>query len=97
MTFALHERIPRSKVALRRETTVVDRGGRHLGCVRAFVVDPASHDVTHLTLQKGHLFGHQDVTIPVTDIATMTGDAIRLRINADAVADRAVTRLPGLR
>jgi sporulation protein YlmC with PRC-barrel domain len=68
MTFALHERIPRSEVALRRETKVVDRGGRHLGRVNAFVVDPDSHDVTHLMLQRGHLFGRQDVTIPVTDM-----------------------------
>lgn len=94
MTFALHERIPRSEVALWRETKVVDHEGRHLGRVNAFVIDPASHDVTHLRLQKGHLFGHQDVTIPVTDIATMTEDAIRLRTNADAIADRAVAQAP---
>jgi sporulation protein YlmC with PRC-barrel domain len=96
MTFALHERIPRSVVAVRRETKVVDHEGRHLGYVNAFVIDPASHHLTHLTLQKGHLFGHQDVTIAVTDIATMTEDAIRLRINADAV-DGAVARVPGQR
>jgi len=97
MTFAPHERIPRSEVTVRRETKVVDHEGRHLGRVNAFVIDPASHDVTHLTLQKGHLFGHQDVTIAITDIATMTEDAIRLRIAADAVADRAVAQAPGRR
>jgi sporulation protein YlmC with PRC-barrel domain len=95
MTFAPHERIPRSEVALRCETKVVDRRGHHLGRVHAFGVYPASHDVTHLTLRKGHLFGHRYVTIPVTDIATMTEDAIHLRIDADA--GHAVARGPGQR
>lgn len=97
MTFALHERIPNSDLALRRGTKVVDRRGHRLGHVHSFVIDPRSHDVTHLTLQRGHLFGHQDVTIPFTDIDVMTEDAIHLRVDADAVAGHAVEHGPGQR
>lgn len=79
MTFALHEQIPRWDLALRRGTRVEDRRGHRLGHLHSFVVDPASHDVTHLTLQQGHLLGRRDVTIPVAEIAAMTEDVIRLR------------------
>jgi sporulation protein YlmC with PRC-barrel domain len=68
MTFALHERIPKSDLALRLGTKVVDRRGHRLGYVHSFVVDPVSHNVTHLTLHKGHLFGHEDVSISVSEI-----------------------------
>ena len=97
MTFALHERIPKSDLALRRGTKVVDRRGHKLGHIHSFVIDPGSHDVTHVTLQRGHLFGHQDVTIPLTDIEVMTEDAIHLRVDADAVAGHAVAHGPGQR
>jgi sporulation protein YlmC with PRC-barrel domain len=97
MTFAPHERIPGSELVVRRGTKVVDRRGHRLGRIHAFVVDPASHAVTHLTLQKGHLFGHRDMTIAITDIARVTEDAIRLRIDSDAVAGHAVAHGPGRR
>jgi len=86
MTFALHERIPRSELALRRGTRVVDRRGHRLGHLHSFVVDPASHDVTHLTLERGRLFRRRDVTIPVSEIAAMTEDVVCLRSDADVVA-----------
>jgi hypothetical protein len=51
----------------------------------------------HLTLQTGHPVSHQDVTIPATDIAAMTEDAIVLRTDADTVVGHAVAQGPGQR
>lgn len=91
LTYAPHERIPASDVALRRGTRVYDRDGDKIGHVHGFVVDPATHDITHLALQHGHVFTH-DVTIPVTDIAKMTDDAIHLHVIAAEIAGRSGQR-----
>jgi sporulation protein YlmC with PRC-barrel domain len=86
-TFATHERIPRSKVALRRGTTIVDADGKRLGSVHAFAFDPSTHDISHMVLATGHIFHHEDVTIPVASIAHFAEDEIRLSLTADEVAD----------
>lgn len=87
LTYAPHERIPASDVALRRGTRVYDRDHDRIGRVHGFVVDPATHDITHLVLQHGHVFAH-DVKIPVTDIAKMSDDGIYLDVTAAEIAGR---------
>lgn len=88
LTLASHERIPASEVALRRGTRVHDSEGRRIGRVHGFVVDPETDEITHLTLQHGHVFAHPDITIAVTDIDTITEEDIRLRVRKDEVAAR---------
>jgi sporulation protein YlmC with PRC-barrel domain len=50
-----------------------------IGRVRGLVADPASHHVTHVLLEEGHLWGRRQVAIPIAAV-TRVGDIIRLTI-----------------
>jgi sporulation protein YlmC with PRC-barrel domain len=58
----------------------------HIGQVRGFLVDPDSHQVTHVLLQEGHLWGRKEVAIPVSAV-TQIDDGIRLSITRQQVQD----------
>lgn len=57
-----------------------------IGRVEGFAVDPADHQVTHILLQEGHLWGRKEVAIPVSAVASLdTG--IRLNITKKQVEE----------
>jgi sporulation protein YlmC with PRC-barrel domain len=61
-----------------------------IGRVQGLVIDPASHHVTHVLLQEGHLWGRKEVAIPVSAV-TGADDGIQLKISKQEVQD-----LPGV-
>ena len=80
-----HENIPIGEVAIRRYTPVKATDG-HVGKVDEFVVDSKNANVTHLVLREGHLWGEKDVSIPVSEIKEITGEAVFLKLDKKAVA-----------
>jgi sporulation protein YlmC with PRC-barrel domain len=77
--------IPAGEVAIRRGDPVHATDGT-IGKVQGLVIEPASHHVTHVLLQEGHLWGRKDVAIPIGAVAR-TDDGIRLSITKDEVKD----------
>ena len=63
--------LPPGEVAVRRDKRVYATDGE-IGRVEGLVIDPGNHHVSHVLLQKGHLFGRRQVAIP---IAAVTGVA----------------------
>jgi hypothetical protein len=57
-----------------------------IGRVAGFVVDPADHQVTHILLKEGHLWGRKEVAIPVSAVASLDA-GIRLNITKKQVED----------
>lgn len=97
----MYDRIPKSDVEIRRASSVASAEGHHLGHVDGFVVDPDDH-ITHLVLERGHLWGRREVTIPIGAVARVETDAIALSLTRDevgALPEARVQRLPapGLR
>ena len=41
-----------------------------IGELKGLVVDPDDHRVTHILLREGHLWGHKEVAIPVSAVAS---------------------------
>jgi hypothetical protein len=71
------------------ETEVERHEGVHatdgeIGKVEGFVVDRASHQVTHILLQEGHLWGHKEVAIPISAVDSVDA-GIRLNITKKQV------------
>jgi hypothetical protein len=69
------------------------RGGEHvhaldgaIGQVRGFMVGPDNHQVTHILLQEGHLWGRKEVAIPISAV-TGTDGAIRLNMTKKQVEE----------
>jgi hypothetical protein len=71
---------------------VAVRGGEHIhatdgdiGQVRGLVIDSASHQVTHVLLREGHVFGRKEVAIPIGAVTGVGADGIRLNLTKQQV------------
>jgi sporulation protein YlmC with PRC-barrel domain len=80
-----YDSVPRGEVAVRRGDLVFASDG-DIGQVQGLVIDPASHGVTHVLLQEGHLWGRKEVAIPISAV-TALDDGIRLSITKQQVQD----------
>lgn len=80
-----YDRVPLGEVEVRRGDHVHATDGP-IGRVRGLVVDRSDHQVTHVLLDEGHLWGHKRVAIPITAV-TSVDDGVRLALTKDAVRD----------
>jgi sporulation protein YlmC with PRC-barrel domain len=79
-----HEQIPPGELAVRRGAHVEAADG-HVGRVGGFLVDPENEHITHLVLREGHLWGHKDVTIPVSQIDHLEEDTVYLALDKASI------------
>jgi sporulation protein YlmC with PRC-barrel domain len=92
----LYDRIPKGDVEIRRASGVYSTEGHHLGHVDGFLVDRDEY-ITHLVLERGHLWGRRDVTIPIGAVAKVETDVVALSLTKDQVGslpEVAVSRWP---
>ncbi|WP_017302341.1 PRC-barrel domain-containing protein [Nodosilinea nodulosa] len=85
------EQIPPGEMAVCRGAEVCATDGA-VGQVDEFMVDPTSGHITHLVLKKGHLWGQQDITVPISAIQHMQEYTVELTIDKQAIA--ALPRIP---
>jgi sporulation protein YlmC with PRC-barrel domain len=86
-----YDRVPKGEVEIRRGSAVTTANGDYLGKVDGFVVD-ADDLITHFVLEKGHLWGRREVTIPVGAADKVETDAVTVRLSKEEVG-----RLPSVR
>ncbi|HEX2562626.1 MAG TPA: PRC-barrel domain-containing protein [Acidimicrobiales bacterium] len=79
-----YDRIPAHEVEMQRGSAVEAADGTFLGHVDSFLVDDEGR-ITHLVLERGHLWRRRDITIPVTAVAQLHTDKIRLSLSRDDV------------
>ena len=80
-----YDRVPLGEVEVRRGDRVEATDGS-IGRIHGLVVDPHDHQVTHVLLQEGHLWGRKDVAIPIKAVSRVE-DTIRLNISKQEVQD----------
>jgi len=80
-----YDRVPLGEVEVQRGDRVEATDGS-IGRIHGLVVDPHDHQVTHVLLQEGHLWGRKDVAIPIKAVSRV-GDTIRLNISKQEVQD----------
>ena len=80
-----YDRVPLGEVEVRRGDRVEATDGS-IGHIQGLVVDPHDHQVTHVLLQEGHLWGRKDVAIPIKAVSRVE-DTIRLNISKQEVQD----------
>ena len=86
-----YDRIPKGEVEIRRSSRVISADGHGLGTVEAFLVD--GDDITHIVLERGHLWGRRDVTIPIGAVARVETDSVTLTLSKDQVGTLPSTRV----
>jgi uncharacterized protein YrrD len=78
------EHIPRGELTIRRGARVEANDGP-AGMVAEFVVDRTSGAISHIVVQRGHLFGKQERAVPVTAIGHLSSAAVSLKMSRDDV------------
>jgi sporulation protein YlmC with PRC-barrel domain len=86
-----YDRIPKGEVEIRRASLVTSSDGHGLGRIEAFIVDDED-SVTHFVLERGHLWGRRDVTIPISAVEKIETDQVTLGLTKHEVGG-----LPALR
>jgi hypothetical protein len=81
-----YDTVPLGEVEIRRGDHVHATDGS-IGRVQGLVIDPASHHVTHVLLQEGHLWGRKQVAIPIRAVSAVEPEGIRLSISRSEVED----------
>ena len=79
-----YDRVPKGEVEVRRASAVISADGHSLGEVDGFVVDADEH-ITHFVLERGHLWGRREVTIPIGAVARVDNDAVHVALSKDEV------------
>jgi sporulation protein YlmC with PRC-barrel domain len=79
-----YDRVPKGEVEIRRSSAVTSADGHGLGEVDGFLVD-GEGQITHFILERGHLWGRREVTIPIGAVAKVETDAVTLTLSKDEV------------
>jgi hypothetical protein len=81
----VHDVVPLGETEVARGESVHALDGE-IGQVRGFLVDPGDHQVTHVLLQEGHIWGRKEVAIPISAV-TGVDAGIRLNLTKKQVED----------
>lgn len=81
-----YDRVPKGEIELRHASAVYSADGHHLGSVDGVVVDDDDR-LTHLLLQRGHLWWKREVALPAETIAKFESDMLTLGLTKGEVAD----------
>lgn len=81
-----YDRIPKGEVEVRRASDVTSSDGHHLGEVDGFLVGD-DDAITHFVLERGHLWGRREVTIPINAVGQVFTDAVTLTLTKDEVGE----------
>jgi sporulation protein YlmC with PRC-barrel domain len=81
-----YDRIPKGEVEIRRASEVTSSDGHGLGKVDGFLVDE-DDAITHFVLERGHLWGKREVTIPISAVESVHTDAVGLKLTKDEVGE----------
>jgi sporulation protein YlmC with PRC-barrel domain len=88
-----YDRIPKGEVEIQRASAVYSADGHHLGHVDGLVIDGETQTITHLVLERGHLWGRRDVTIPIGSIASVDMDEVKLTLTRQDVGELPAVRV----
>jgi len=87
-----YDRVPKGEVEVRRASVVISADGHSLGEVDGFVVDADEH-ITHFVLERGHLWGRKEITIPIGAVARVESDVVHVALSKDEVGTLPAVRV----
>jgi hypothetical protein len=80
------DNVPAGEVEVRRGQGVNASDGP-IGRIHGFVVDPNDHQVTHILLDEGHLWGKKEVCVPISSVTGIDDDGVHLSLSKKEVGD----------
>lgn len=82
----VYDRVPKGEVEVRRSSRVMSADEHYLGDVDGFLLDDGDH-ITHFVLERGHLWGRREVTVPIGAVESVESDVVTLKLSKDEVGD----------
>ena len=82
----VYDRVPKGEVELRRSSRVMAADGDYIGDVDGFLVDDTDL-ITHFVLERGHLWGRREVTVPIGAVASVKSDVVTLSLSKDEIGE----------
>jgi len=82
----VYDRVPKGEVELRRSSSVMTSDGRYVGDVDGFLVDDEDH-ITHFVLERGHLWGRKEVTVPIGAVTKLESDTVTVGLTEKELGD----------
>jgi sporulation protein YlmC with PRC-barrel domain len=76
----VYDRVPKGEVEVRRSSSVMTSDGRYVGDVDGFLVDDDEH-ITHFVLERGHLWGRKEVTVPIGSVEKLESDTVTIGLS----------------
>ena len=80
------EKVPPGEIAFHRGTDI-EATDDHVGVVERFLVNEESGHITHLVMQKGHLWGKKAIMIPLSAVESMDYDSVYLNVDKETAED----------
>jgi sporulation protein YlmC with PRC-barrel domain len=79
----IYDRVPKGEVEVRRSSSVITTDGKYVGDVDGFLVD--DDQITHFVLERGHLWGRREVTVPIGAVAKVESDKVTVKLSTDEI------------
>lgn len=76
---------PPGEVLIRRGSQVIATDGK-IGKVDELLINPLNDQISPIILREGHIWGHKDVTIPVSQIEKIANGVVHLKLDKQSVA-----------
>jgi sporulation protein YlmC with PRC-barrel domain len=80
-----YDRVPKGEVEVRRSSNVITADGQYAGDVDGFLVDD-DDQITHFVLERGHLWGRREVTVPIGAVAKVESDSVTVSLSTDQIS-----------
>jgi hypothetical protein len=80
------DKVPEGEVEIRRGQPVNASDGP-IGRIHGFVVNPSDHQLTHVLLDEGHLWGKKEVCVPISSVTGIDDDGVHLSLSKKEVGD----------
>ena len=80
----VYDRVPKGEVEVRRSSSVMTTDGHYVGDVDGFLVDEEDQ-ITHFVLERGHLWGRREVTVPIGAVAKVESDTVTVNLSSDEI------------
>ena len=82
--YEMQIQVPPEDLVVQRGAQVEATDGK-IGKVDGFMVNPENSHITHLVLEKGHLWGQHDIAIPIDSVDDYDGQVVTLKLDKSAV------------
>ncbi len=86
------DRVPKGTIEIRRLSTVTSSDGHVVGRVDGFLLG-AKNEITHLVLERGHVWRKREVTIPVGAVKKVQTDGVTVGLTLQELGELPTVRV----